>query len=71
MRRPSLFKERDVRRATKAVLAVGLEIDRVEIAKDGRIIVVPARLEKKGSMEANCDGGGAVIETPDDLKKLI
>jgi hypothetical protein len=46
MRRPSLFKERDVRRAAKAVLAVGLEIDRIEIGKDGRIIVVPARLEE-------------------------
>ena len=41
MRRPSLFKERDVTRATKAVRAAGLGIARVEIAKDGAIIVVP------------------------------
>jgi hypothetical protein len=41
MRRPSRFKERDVTRATKAVQAAGLVIDRVEIAKDGTIIVVP------------------------------
>jgi hypothetical protein len=42
-RRPCLFKERDVTRAAKAVLAAGLEIARVEIAKDGGIIVVPGK----------------------------
>jgi hypothetical protein len=41
MRRPCLFKERDVTRAAKAVRAAGLEIARVEVAKDGSIIVVP------------------------------
>jgi hypothetical protein len=44
-RRPCLFKERDVTRATKAVLAAGLEIARVEIGKDGAIIVVPDKPE--------------------------
>jgi hypothetical protein len=46
MRRPSLFKERDVTRATKAVRAAGLDIARVEIAKDGVIIVVPGKQER-------------------------
>jgi hypothetical protein len=41
MRRPSAFKKSDVTRATKAILAAGLDIARVEIAKDGAIIVVP------------------------------
>ena len=41
MRRPCLFKERDVTRAAKAIRAAGLDIARVEIAKDGAIIVVP------------------------------
>jgi hypothetical protein len=45
MRRPCLFKERDVTRAAKAVLAAGLEIARVEIGKDGGIIVVPGKPE--------------------------
>lgn len=40
-RRPGLFKERDVRRAAKAVMSVGLGIDRVEITKEGVIVVVP------------------------------
>jgi hypothetical protein len=46
MRRPCLFKERDVTRAAKAVLAAGLEIARVEIAKDGAIVVVPGKPEE-------------------------
>jgi hypothetical protein len=56
MRRPSLFKERDVTRATKAVRAAGLDIARVEIAKDGAIIVVPGKQEQvagEGSEERN------------------
>ena len=43
MRRPSIFKKTDVTRATKAVIAAGLEIARVEVAKDGSIIVVPGK----------------------------
>jgi hypothetical protein len=50
MRRPSLFKERDVTRATKAVLAAGLDVARVEIAKDGVTTVVPGK---------PAEGGGA------------
>ena len=42
-RRPSLFKERDVARATRAVMAAGLNVARVEIEKDGRIVVVPGK----------------------------
>jgi hypothetical protein len=56
MRRPSLFKERDVIRATKAVRAAGLDIARVEIAKDGAITVVPRKQEQvagEGSEERN------------------
>ena len=43
MRRSSLFKERDVTRAAKAVLAAGLDVARVEISKDGVIVVVPGK----------------------------
>jgi hypothetical protein len=56
MRRPCLFKERDVTRATKAVRAAGLDIARVEIAKDGAIVVVPGKPNQsagKSSEERN------------------
>jgi hypothetical protein len=51
MRRPCLFKERDVTRATKAVLAADLEIARVEIAKDGAIVVAPGTPETPAQSE--------------------
>lgn len=60
MRRPSKFKLRDVKRATMGVRAAGFEIARVEIDKDGSIIVVPGR-----PPEAIQDH-----ETPEDLRKL-
>jgi hypothetical protein len=43
MRRPCLFKERDVKRAARAVIAMGLDIGRVEIDKNGTIVVVPGK----------------------------
>jgi hypothetical protein len=51
MRRPSRFKERDVTRAAKAVQAAGLAIDRVEIAKDGTIVVVPRQTPSDGDLD--------------------
>jgi hypothetical protein len=53
MRRPCLFKERDVTRATKAVLAAGLEIARVQINKDGAIVVVPGKLGEGSNGDAS------------------
>jgi len=49
MRRPCLFKERDVTKAAKAVRAAGLEIARVEIGKDGAIVVVPDKPEGRAA----------------------
>jgi hypothetical protein len=51
MRRPSLFKERDVTRATRAVLAAGLHIARVEISREGAIAVIPGKSEKPSKQE--------------------
>jgi hypothetical protein len=59
MRRPCLFKERDVTRAAKAVLAAGLEIARVEINRDGVIVVVPGKPETAAQSE------------PEDLRELV
>ena len=41
MRRPLIFKKTDVTRATKAVLAAGIGVARVDISRDGVIVVVP------------------------------
>ena len=52
MRRPSAFRKTDVTRATRAILAAGLDVARVEIAKDGVIVVVP------GKPAEDVSGGG-------------
>jgi hypothetical protein len=39
-RAPSTFRQRDLCAAIKAVLSAGREVARVEVSKDGRIIVV-------------------------------
>jgi hypothetical protein len=62
MRRPSAFKKSDLTRAVKAVQSAGLNIARVEIAKDGAIIVVP------GKPDQAHDGKG---EQKNDLDKWI
>ena len=47
-RGPCAFKQRDVMRALKATRAAGIEIARVEITKDGKIIVVAGK-QQEGS----------------------
>jgi hypothetical protein len=41
-RAPSTFRQGDVTRAIKATKAAGVDIGRIEIAKDGRIVIIPA-----------------------------
>ena len=43
MRRPLIFKKTDLTRALKGVRAAGMEIARVEINKDGVIVMVPGK----------------------------
>ena len=38
----STFRQQDVTRAVKAVTAAGVDIARVEITKDGKIVIVTA-----------------------------
>ena len=37
------FKQGDVTKALKATIKAGIAVERVEIDKDGKIIIVPAR----------------------------
>jgi hypothetical protein len=73
MRRACLFKERDVRRLAKAARAEGLQIERIEIDKFGKIIVVTGKAERVASEggEKRSDGNGKPNKTPEELRKLI
>ena len=52
-RGPATFKQRDLTAAVKAMRAAGCEVARVEIGKDGKIIVVTAKPELAGMSGAN------------------
>jgi hypothetical protein len=41
-RAPSTFRQQDVTKAIKATKAAGVDIGRIEIAKDGRIVIITA-----------------------------
>jgi hypothetical protein len=60
-RGPNSFRQRDLTRAIRGAQAAGVEVARVEIEKDERIILVLGK-----PTEAIQDD-----ETPEDLKKLI
>ena len=62
-RRPCQFKQTDLTRALKGTRAAGIEIDRIEIDKDGKIVVFP----RKGA-EDNADAIGEKIT---DLDKWM
>jgi hypothetical protein len=43
-RGPCSFKQQDVTRALRATVAAGIEVQRVEIGKDGKIVVYVAKM---------------------------
>jgi len=42
-RAPSTFRQQDVTRALRAAVAAGIEVQRYEIGKDGKIVVVTGK----------------------------
>jgi hypothetical protein len=49
-RRPCMFRQTDLTRALKGARAAGMGIARVEIERDGKIVVVPGE-QQKGTSE--------------------
>ena len=45
------FKQSDVTKALKATVKAGIAVGRVEIDKDGKIVIVPARPEDAANGE--------------------
>jgi hypothetical protein len=52
-RGPQTFRQRDLCAAIKAAKAAGCEVARVEVGKDGRIIVILAN-GREGDNASNC-----------------
>jgi DNA-binding MarR family transcriptional regulator len=46
------FKQSDVTRALKATVKAGIAVERVEIDKDGRIVIVSARAQDANQLSA-------------------
>jgi hypothetical protein len=60
-RGPCTFRQLDVTRALRATVAAGIEVQRIEIDKDGKIIVVTGKPKEKIQED----------ETTEDLRKLL
>jgi hypothetical protein len=63
-RTPSTFRQRDLTAAVKAMVAAGQKVARVELDKDGRIVLMVADPDTASGKRRN-------EETPDDLRKLL
>jgi hypothetical protein len=48
-RGPSTFRQTDLTRALKGTVAAGIEVSRVEIDKEGKIVIVPGKPAERGS----------------------
>jgi hypothetical protein len=62
-RGPCTFKQSDVTKAVKAVVAAGIEVARVEVGPDGRIVVVAGKTD--------LDLSAPDRENPEDVKRLL
>jgi hypothetical protein len=48
-RGPCTFKQQDVTRVLRATVAAGIEVRRIEVGKDGKIIVVTGKAATTGA----------------------
>jgi hypothetical protein len=61
MRRPLIFKKTDLTRALKGVRAAGMEIGRIEINKEGVIVMVPGKPEEPTNASAEANEWDSVV----------
>jgi hypothetical protein len=52
-RGPNTFKQHDVTRAVRAVQAAGVEVARVEVDKDGKIVVIAGKPQQQPQSPAD------------------
>jgi hypothetical protein len=64
-RGPLTFRQRDVVAAIKAVEAAGHKVARVEIGKDGRIVIV---MLQEGSIAPPANEWDEILESPTDVR---
>ncbi len=50
---PCTFKKRDVRAAVEAAREAGLEVTRIEVDKDGKIVIIAGKPAENGQGEGN------------------
>jgi hypothetical protein len=55
-RRPCTFKQQDITRAVRAVVAAGQHIKRVEIDKEGRIVILTGADDAAKEEQCNYNG---------------
>jgi len=55
-RGPQTFRQRDLTAALKAARAAGCEVSRVEVGKDGRIIVILMSSKDQPHGDRGCSG---------------
>jgi len=52
-RGPCAFKESDLTRAVKAARKAGLEVERVEVDRDGKIVIITGKPGASGELNGN------------------
>ena len=63
-RGPQTFRKRDVVAAIRAAIQAGQQVDRIEIHRDGSIIVILTGGKEQSASKPGCDAGSEW----DDLK---
>jgi hypothetical protein len=52
-RAPAMFKQRDVKAAIKAAVAAGVSVARIEVDREGRIIIIAGKASEQSVTEVN------------------